>query len=85
MPNCPHIRCEVLDACRWGEDDDQVAALRAEANRIEAANCTGIAAQWCPTHGTCTCPDRGDDWGRALDDPNCPLHRDESSHAEGRP
>lgn len=84
MPNCPHIRCEVLDHCRY-DRMDQIAALRAEANRLEAVNCTGIAAQWCPTHGTCTCPDRGDDMGRTLNDPNCPLHQDDSSHAEEVP
>jgi hypothetical protein len=62
---------------------ERVAALRAQADRLEATHCTGIAAQWCPTHGTCTCPERDDDMGRTLNDPRCPLHRFDSSHAEG--
>jgi hypothetical protein len=55
------------------------AALRALADRIESANCTGMTAAWCPLHGDCTCPDRE----AAMDSPTCPLHAYESSHAAG--
>ena len=51
--------------------------LRALADRIESASCTGLAAAWCPIHGDCTCPDRSE----AMDSPTCPLHSPESSHA----
>lgn len=66
---------------------DRIAALRAEADRLEAANCTGLTATWCPTHGDCACPPRyeGDTdihAGRTLNDPRCPLHAADSSHAE---
>lgn len=60
----------------------RIAALRAEADRLEATTCTGIAAQWCPVHGTCCCPDREDGMGRTLDDRKCPLHRWTSTHAD---
>lgn len=46
--------------------------------RVEAPDCTGLSAQWCPNHGTCACPDREE----AMDDPKCPLHSRTSSHAE---
>lgn len=64
---------------------DRIAALRAEADRLEASTCTGISAQWCPVHGTCRCGDNLGLLGRGatLDDPNCPLHSPSSSHAEG--
>ena len=42
----------------------------------ERGRCTGIAAQWCPLHGECQCPDREED----LNDPKCPLHRPGSNH-----
>lgn len=55
------------------------AGLRAEADRIESSECTGISAQWCPIHGTCAC----DTWptGSGLNAPTCPLHSSRSSHA----
>ncbi len=56
---------------------DQVAALRAEADRLESQSCTGVAASWCPIHGTCTCVD----W-KLFNTPGCPLHSIGSSHAE---
>jgi hypothetical protein len=68
---------------------DRIAELRAEADRLEAANCTGLTATWCPTHGDCTCPplyDGDEEAGRTLNDPRCPLHSTASSHAEdGQP
>lgn len=51
--------------------------------------CTGVAASWCPVHGTCTCPRRGDgepiyrkhEEGVVHDDA-CPLHGVASNHCE---
>ncbi len=40
------------------------------------AACTGLTAEWCPIHGTCTC-DRESD----LDGLTCPLHSPNSNHA----
>lgn len=63
--------------------DEKVAALRAEADRLESTHCTGVAAAWCPIHGDCLCP--RDDDGEARDglhDDACPLHSRTSSHAE---
>jgi hypothetical protein len=40
--------------------------------------CTGLAASWCPVHGNCTCPVKESH----LNDPGCPLHSSESTHAE---
>lgn len=60
--------------------------LRRVADAIESRECTGVAARWCPVHGTCACPDRvldGDWHGVGLNDPACPLHASTSSHAEG--
>jgi hypothetical protein len=56
-------------------------ALRRRADILESQTCTGVAASWCPVHGSCTCP--RDDDGRAenLDDDDCPLHASSSSHA----
>lgn len=66
---------------------DRIALLRAEADRLEATNCTGLTALWCPTHGDCTCPPMfetgsGRPEGRTLNHPQCPLHSTASSHAE---
>ena len=61
----------------------RLAALTDGSQRTAAAECTGIAAGWCPVHGTCTCPpgEDGLPW-RDLNHPSCPLHSPESSHAE---
>lgn len=63
--------------------DTDPAALRelaesliAEAARIESANCTGLAAFWCPVHGDCACPEPD----ISLDDDDCPLHSRHSPH-----
>ncbi len=53
------------------------AALRRQADLIESQQCTGVSARWCPVHGDCACADWKD-----LNDPRCPLHRADSSHAE---
>lgn len=51
------------------------------------SQCTGVAAQWCPVHGSCTCPERYPDATGALsgerdmNDPGCPLHAPTSTHA----
>ena len=56
-------------------------ALRALADAIEARDCTGVAASWCPTHGDCRGCTRHDDgeWDTYAD--ACPLHGDRSAHA----
>ncbi len=63
---------------------ERIAALRREADQLEATNCTGLTAIWCPVHGDCTCGDINDDpdQGRTLNDYGCPLHGPASSHAE---
>lgn len=43
---------------------------------VDPMGCTGLAASWCPRHGSCQCPDPAD----ALDDPACPLHAPMSDH-----
>lgn len=64
------------------DDSDPVAlraraeALIAEASRIESANCTGLAASWCPVHGDCACPEPD----TSLDADACPLHSPRSAH-----
>jgi hypothetical protein len=67
--------------------ETRVAALRAEADRLESTSCTGLTATWCPVHGDCRCPhvyyaDGDEPQGRTLNDPACPLHAVSSSHAE---
>ena len=53
------------------------------------AECTGVAAVWCPIHGSCVCPfdtslgHPGE--RRTYNDPACPLHSPTSSHAEPHP
>jgi hypothetical protein len=44
---------------------------------VSAAECTGVAASWCPIHGDCTCKQAYD-----LNDDRCPLHGSTSDHAE---
>lgn len=53
--------------------------------------CSGVSASWCPIHGDCTCPkdEEGcpieENVGTASEvvhDPECPLHGEESDHAE---
>ena len=56
----------------------QAVALLAQADALDARECTGLSAVWCPLHGDCACPARDD----TLDDPDCPLHNPQSSHAE---
>lgn len=44
--------------------------------------CTGITAVWCPLHGQCMCPEDEDgilEWGS---NPDCPIHAEDSNHAE---
>lgn len=65
----------------------RIAALRAEADRLEAMSCTGVTATWCPVHDDCTCPavfylgESEKPQGTTLNDPRCPLHAVSSSHA----
>lgn len=76
MPDRPRVAS--------GEHPDPTE-LRRLADQIESEQCTGVAAQWCPLHGTCSCP--RDDEGApvdGLDSPSCPLHASTSSHAAAR-
>lgn len=66
---------------QWGIPTDGPAELRRRADVIESQECTGVAASWCPVHGTCTCPRDADGRAESLDDFGCPLHSDTSSHA----
>jgi hypothetical protein len=52
----------------------------ADAGTLEPGPCTGYDAEWCPVHGSCTCPD-----GCALEHEiaGCPLHDLASGHAGG--
>ena len=48
--------------------------------RIEVPRgCTGVAADWCPVCGDCTCPDRE----RHIPEQSCHLHGTTSTHDEG--
>lgn len=68
----------------------RIAALRAEADRLESTSCTGLTAAWCPVHGDRRCGDldadgegnRREHEVGPMSDPNCPLHAVTSSHAE---
>ena len=55
------------------------------ASPCESEPCTGLAATWCPCHGDCTCPTVANTYGDtdrpSMDDPDCPLHGDRSTHA----
>lgn len=55
--------------------------LRSLADRLEASQCSGLAASWCPVHGDCTCPTRDADGERSLDGAGCCLHAPSSGHA----
>lgn len=57
---------------------EQAERLLREADALDAKECTGLAAEWCPVCGDCVCPEREN----ALDDPDCPLHSPTSIHAE---
>ena len=46
----------------------------------EPIHCTGLSAAWCPRCGKCTC-----DRAVNMDNPDCPLHGDDSHHAERNP
>jgi len=52
--------------------------INAEGRGIE---CEDWQAQWCPIHGTCTCPHRPDGEVMHNEGPErCPLHADDSDH-----
>jgi hypothetical protein len=67
----------------------QLAALLAAVAAAQGTErtCTGLSAQWCPVHGTCTCPDQWPIPGTTqMSGPmvgqSCPLHSPTSLHAE---
>ncbi len=45
--------------------------------QVGPPTCTGVAASWCPRCGDCTCRKSG-----LTITPDCPLHSDDSPHAE---
>lgn len=66
---------------------DLPGALRTLADQVEARQCTGVAASWCPVHGACSCAT--DEHGARLifddvADPRCRLHGDATSHAASK-
>ena len=62
-------------------DAPRITMTKSDAPGGEVTHCTGVAASWCPIHGTCTCPRDEAAWRVELNDPNCPLHSPESTHA----
>lgn len=44
---------------------------------MSVKDCTGVAANWCPIHGDCTCADPDD-----KNDLDCPLHSPDCDHAK---
>jgi hypothetical protein len=62
---------EVMDQSRSPTE------LRRLADAVESQECTGVAARWCPVHGTCSCPANVPE----MTDERCPLHSPASSHA----
>lgn len=65
----------------WGYDAGRME-FRWDWIRVEKpTTCTGIAASWCPIHGSCKCP-YDDCYGfTSKNSENCPLHRTTSTHA----
>lgn len=61
-------------------DELEVSVCKIE--EASSANCTGVAATWCPIHGDCECiiPD---DPEEPVRDDKCSLHSPSSMHAEG--
>jgi hypothetical protein len=64
-------------------------ALRSELARMREAElpkaeCTGVAAVWCPRCGDCSC-DKPPGVVSTHDNPRCPLHGESSEHAEVEP
>lgn len=68
---------EVVDRFMAGE----VLSLP-PSGRWPVAECTGMAASWCPIHGDCTCEIDEDTLERTTVAPGCPLHGDDSRHNE---
>ena len=49
---------------------------------VPAVECTGVAARWCPIHGSCTDTSRDgrEPYADHCNDPFCPLHGAQSNH-----
>jgi predicted RNA-binding Zn-ribbon protein involved in translation (DUF1610 family) len=52
------------------------------AEEPAGAECTGVAASWCPVCGDCACP-RQTTGERDGESASCPLHGPDSTHGEG--
>lgn len=52
-----------------------------ETHGPDHPECTGIAAQWCPIHGECLCPQENMGIDYEYND-DCPLHGSLSTHGE---
>lgn len=88
------VLCRTLRRTRGVGDAftqrDSDAALSRARRELEDAlqllpprstdGCTGIAASWCPIHGTCSCP--RDASGEIKASESCTLHASSSQHGE---
>ena len=70
-----------VTCCAGTAHGDLVLAIHKALRGETKAECTGLAATWCPIHGDCTCP-RNAGGERTLNYINCPLHGSRSAHAE---
>lgn len=78
-------KAEVAEAHRlglpvFGGGPEPLSEVQQRLATWAAEKCTGMAASWCPLHGSCTCP--RDAHGFREGCPTCPLHSDTSKHAE---
>lgn len=68
--------------CGFNQIRNAVAAAKA-TQLIEAQDCTGESAMWCPVHGDCECAHTDEEYHDVCDRDTsaCPLHGDGSKHA----
>jgi hypothetical protein len=91
---CVFVECEDgeghgVNAGEWIRRPDGLVALVVSRRAPlppevrEAAECTGIAASWCPVHGNCSCP-RDEEGARTENrfGVDCPLHGLASNHGD---
>lgn len=71
------------DPTRWSDAEvERVRSALADREEWERAECTGLTATWCPVHGDCTCTRHEDGEVYFGTRGICPLHADDSTHAE---
>lgn len=75
-----HELCDVLQPAPDGGPSQKPCNCRKWMN---APECTGVSASWCPVHGDCTCDKASEevDGNETEPDRDCPLHGPNSSHA----